>query len=112
MNTISRDELKAKMDRRDSFRLVEALSPEQFQQWHLPGAINIPMGRVSALAPTLLPDQAQEIVVYCGGPECQASSQVARALTALGYRNVLVYHGGKEEWQASGYPVEQFAHSH
>jgi rhodanese-related sulfurtransferase len=62
---ISRDELKAKIDRGDDFALVEALSEESYRDWHLPGAINIPADRVNELAPRLVPDRNAEIVVYC-----------------------------------------------
>jgi rhodanese-related sulfurtransferase len=66
--TISRDELKAKIDRGDSFTLVEALPEAKYQSGHLPGAINLPPDKVRQLAPTLLPDKSAEVVVYCGGP--------------------------------------------
>lgn len=62
---ITRDELKAKMDRRDDFALVETLPVEYFRHTHLPGAINLPPDRVAELAPTLLPDKRADIVVYC-----------------------------------------------
>jgi hypothetical protein len=39
--TISKDELKAKMDRGDNFFLVEALEEKYYQRSHLPGAINL-----------------------------------------------------------------------
>jgi rhodanese-related sulfurtransferase len=68
MKTISRDELKAKMDRKDDFVLVEALAKATYDHAHLPGAINIPPDHVAALAPTLLPDQNADIVVYCASP--------------------------------------------
>jgi len=66
--TISRDELKGKIDRGGKFQLVETLPPTAFHHAHLPGAINLPPDRVSELAPTLLPDKAAEIVVYCASP--------------------------------------------
>jgi hypothetical protein len=66
--TISREELKAKIDRHDPFILAEVLTPGQYERAHLPGAVNLPPDRVTALAATLLPDKHQEIVVYCGGP--------------------------------------------
>lgn len=65
LRTISRDELKRKIDRGDKFRLVETLAPEKFRHSHLPGAINLPWNRVEELAPTLLPDKNAEIVTYC-----------------------------------------------
>jgi rhodanese-related sulfurtransferase len=39
---ISREELKAKMDRGESFVLVDALGTEHYESSHLPGAINLP----------------------------------------------------------------------
>lgn len=66
--TISRDELKAKLDRGDDFYLVEALPEETYRRSHLPGAINIPTDRVEELAPRLLPDKRADIVVYCMKP--------------------------------------------
>ena len=60
--TISREELKEKMDRGDDFVLVETLPDAAFRRQHLPGAINLEdMDRVS----TLLPDKEAEIIVYC-----------------------------------------------
>ena len=63
--TISRTELKQKLDRGDKFTLVETLSPTNYQHAHLPGAINLPPDQVRERARTLLPDQNAEIVVYC-----------------------------------------------
>src|SRR5215216_5652482 len=45
---ISREELKAKMDRGDDFGLVETLAEEHYELTHLPGAINLPPGQPSA----------------------------------------------------------------
>ena len=66
--TISRDELKEKIDRGDDFLLVETLPTVAFQHAHLPGALNLPPDRVTELASTLLPDKSAEIVVYCANP--------------------------------------------
>jgi rhodanese-related sulfurtransferase len=63
--TITREEMKAKIDREDDFRLVEALPEFLYARVHLPGALNIPPDRVRELAPSLLPDKHTEIVVYC-----------------------------------------------
>ena len=66
--TITRDELKEKIDRGDKFALVETLAPVAYQHAHLPGAINLPPDQVKELVPTLLPDKTAEIVVYCASP--------------------------------------------
>jgi rhodanese-related sulfurtransferase len=68
MEAISREELKAKMDRGETFTLVETLGEVAYHHAHLPGAINLPPDRVRELAPTLLPDKSAEIIVYCTSP--------------------------------------------
>jgi rhodanese-related sulfurtransferase len=66
--TISRDELKEKIDREDDFRLVETLPATAYHHNHLPGAINLPPDSVTTLASQILPDRSAEIVVYCASP--------------------------------------------
>ncbi len=66
--TISRDELKEKIDRGDSFTLVETLPATAYQHAHLPAAINLPPDEVGQLAAKLLPDTQADIVVYCASP--------------------------------------------
>ena len=62
---IGRDELKAKMDRGDTVVLLEVLAPRYYRHSHLPGALNLPPGKVAEMAPDLLPDKNAEIVLYC-----------------------------------------------
>ncbi|MCA1635708.1 MAG: rhodanese-like domain-containing protein [Acidobacteria bacterium] len=66
--TISRDELKEKIDRGDKFQLVETLPLTAYAHAHLPGAVNLPPEKVNELAPTLLPDKGVVIIVYCASP--------------------------------------------
>ena len=65
VGTITREELKSKMDRGEAFALVEALPEEYYRRSHLPGAVNIPADRVRDLAPALLPDRNREVITYC-----------------------------------------------
>jgi rhodanese-related sulfurtransferase len=62
---IDRDELRAKMNRGDPFILLEVLAPPYYRHSHLPGALNLPPGKVAEMAPDLLPDKEVEIVLYC-----------------------------------------------
>jgi len=66
--TISRDELKRKIDRAELFLLVETLPAAAYHHAHLPGAINLAPDQVTQLAPTILPDKTADIVVYCAKP--------------------------------------------
>jgi len=63
--TISTEDLKAKLDRKDAIKVVETLAPERYREAHIPGALNIPPEQIKELAPQLLPDKGAEIVTYC-----------------------------------------------
>ena len=67
--TISRDELREKIERGDDFVLVETLPEDAYRQRHLPGAVNLAGmedEEIAAAAAELLPDRGADIVVYCG----------------------------------------------
>ena len=66
--TISRDELKLKIDSGEQFVLVETLPAATYHHAHLPAAINLPPDQIKQLAPKLLPNKAADIVVYCASP--------------------------------------------
>lgn len=102
---ITREDLKAKMDRGDDFVLVDALGPDHYASSHLPGAVNLPYEFVDD-AEEVLPNKGAEIVVYCMSTLCSASGEEARELTEMGYENVLHYAGGKRDWMRAGLPVE------
>jgi rhodanese-related sulfurtransferase len=106
MREITRDELLAKIRGDEEFVLVDALAPISFAASHLPGAINLPPTWVEERAAAKIPNLAAEIVVYCSGVTCDSSLLVAKALAALGYRNLAHYSGGKEDWVAAGLPLE------
>ena len=62
MKTISREELKEKIERGDNFVLLEVLSEASYNQAHLPGAIRF---HDVNLTPEILPDRSALIVAYC-----------------------------------------------
>ena len=62
VKTISREDLKEKIDRGDDFVLLEVLSEASYNRAHLPGAIRFQnMGMI----PDLLTDKSTEVVAYC-----------------------------------------------
>jgi rhodanese-related sulfurtransferase len=64
--TISRDDLKRKIDAGEDFVLAEILPEDAYATGHLPGAVNLPGDQLAELAPTLIPDKGSDVVVYCG----------------------------------------------
>jgi rhodanese-related sulfurtransferase len=102
---ITREDLKAKMDRGDRFVLVDALSQGHYASSHLPGAVNLPYEFVDE-AEKVLSDKSADIIVYCMNVDCEASRLEARELVGMGYANVRHYAAGKQDWIRAGLPVE------
>lgn len=105
IRTIDRDAVLARIDGGQAV-LLEALPAMYHEDAHLPGARNMPHDRVDDLAAHLIPDKDSEVIVYCANTACQNSLQAARRLVALGYRNVLDYEAGKQDWIEAGLPTE------
>jgi len=104
--TISREELRTRLSSTNRPVLVEALPEKYYVAQHLPGALHLPHDRVDALAATVLAEKSAQIVVYCANRQCQNSHIAARRLAALGYTDVSVYAGGKQDWEEAGLPFE------
>lgn len=107
IRTITRDEVKRKIDDGDDFVLLEALSREKFEKGHLPNARPLPPEKAKEKAPQLIPNEETPVVVYCSGPDCDASLKTARTLHEMGYENVWRYEGGKADWKQAGYQLVQ-----
>lgn len=106
MMVMTRDEVKAKMDK-GYVMVIDVLSPEQYQEYHLPQAANVPFGdqfeeRIQQVAP----NKDQAIIVYCMDEKCNASSKAADKLSLMGYMEVYDYEAGKKDWKEAGLPVE------
>ena len=96
---ITRNELQARLGANPALVLLEALPEKYYSDWHLPGARHFPHDQARTLAPSVVPDKAAEIVVYCASRTCQNSHIAANVLNQIGYGNVAVYAGGKEDWK-------------
>ena len=109
VRSIDRAALVTKLASQSPPRLVEALPEKYYRDWHLPGALHLPLDEVESRATTVLPDKDAEVVVYCASATCRNSDAAARRLGLLGYRNVAVYFGGKRDWQDAGLLIERDA---
>jgi rhodanese-related sulfurtransferase len=79
------------------FVLLDVRSPESFRKGHIPGAVNLPHGK---LVDRNLQQYAPEtlFVVYCAGPHCNGADRGARRIASLG-RLVKKMIGGIEGWK-------------
>jgi|Deesub1362A_J573_1020465.scaffolds.fasta_scaffold00050_145 rhodanese-related sulfurtransferase len=105
MKTITRDELKNKMESGEDFILVDVRVKESYELEHLPGAINIPLEEIDDGVESIL-DKNKEIVVYCSSFECERSPTAAKKLAEMGF-NVSDFAGGLADWRDGGYPTEE-----
>lgn len=85
------------------FHVVDARSPAAYAAAHVPGAISLPYRLIREEAVAGLP--AGLLVVYCWGPGCNAATNAAARLAALG-RPVKEMLGGFEYWVREGHPLE------
>ena len=102
---ITAEELKKKIDNKEDFHLIEVLIPELYDQWHIPGVINIPADDMKEIAPGKL-KKDEEIIVYCRSLTCGASDRAAATLEEMEYKDITIFRGGKKEWEEEGFPIE------
>jgi rhodanese-related sulfurtransferase len=102
VRTIDRDELKAKLDRGDRFRLIMALNRWAYDAKHIPGSLHF--DKPEELYAAVQPDD--EVVVYCSHVDCLSSVALYRDLIRRGYGNVRRYSGGLLDWEDAGLPLE------
>jgi rhodanese-related sulfurtransferase len=97
-------EVKQRLDRGDSFHLVDVREESEWNRKHLPKAIHLGKGIIERDIEVKIPDLNAEIVLYCGGGF--RSALAADNLQKMGYTNVISMDGGFREWSEAGYPLE------
>ena len=104
--SITREQIKYKLESNESITLVETLPKKYFVAKHLPGAINIPHDEIQEKAARLLTDKNAFIIVYCANTECKNSRIAKSTLLQMGYINVYEYVEGKQDWLEADLPIE------
>src|SRR5882672_7666260 len=91
---ISAKELKAKIDGKEKFVLVDVREPHEYQIAKIPGSKLIPLGEVMQRAREL--DTADDIVVHCrsGG----RSAKAIQTLQKMGFKRLRNLKGGVLAW--------------
>jgi rhodanese-related sulfurtransferase len=83
------------------FVLLDVRQPDVFKNGHVPGAVNLPHGKIVEATLAEYPDETV-FVVYCAGPHCNGADKAALRLARLG-RPVKKMIGGMEGWKADGF---------
>jgi rhodanese-related sulfurtransferase/DNA-binding transcriptional ArsR family regulator len=104
MEPVSRSDLLSRMKKGD-VQVLDVRPEDEFALAHLPGAINIPLGKLKRKLAML--DSKKEIVAYCRGPWCILSFEAVAVLRAKGFR-VRRLEDGLPEWRAANLPTNRF----
>lgn len=83
------------------FVLLDVRSPAMFAKGHVPGAINLPHGKIIASKLKAWPEETM-FVTYCAGPHCNGAARGALRLATLG-RPVKLMAGGITGWIDEGF---------
>lgn len=92
------------------FVLLDVRSPSLFAKGHVPGAINLPHGKIIGSKMAAWPESTL-FVTYCAGPHCNGAARGALRLAQLG-RPVKIMAGGITGWVDEGFELvseEQYA---
>lgn len=85
---------------------VDARNDDAYQRGHIPGAYQLDHYRLERYLPDVLPpcQNAEKIVVYCNGGDCEDSKLAAADLMDNGIdpNRIFVYIGGVVAWKADG----------
>ena len=92
---ITMDEAVAMMEEEEGYIILDVRTAAEFDEKHIPGAINIPNEAIGTDAIPELPDKDQLILVYCRSGN--RSKQASEKLVKLGYTNVVEF-GGIIDW--------------
>ncbi|CAA2101076.1 hypothetical protein MBUL_00994 [Methylobacterium bullatum] len=83
------------------FVLLDVRGPALFAAGHVPGAINLPHGKIVRSKLEQWPEHTV-FVTYCAGPHCNGAARGALRLAELG-RPVKIMAGGITGWLDEGF---------
>ena len=92
---ITAKEAKEIMDTEEGYIILDVRTQEEYDEGHIPGAIQISHEEIAEKAEEVLTDKDQLILVYCRSG--RRSKIAAEALAELGYTNIKEF-GGIIDW--------------
>ncbi len=92
------------LGKNENMVVVDTRQPYGFEKEHIPSAINLPHGKMTAESTKRL-DKTRTYVCYCDGIGCNASTKGALKMTRLGFK-VKELIGGIKWWKLDGYATE------
>ena len=111
VKSIDIETFKAALDNKEDVTILDVRLPEEYDEGHIPGAINIPRGFLEfkiwnqVVGFPEKTDTTKKIYVYCG--LCTRSALATKSLQELGFTNAVLVDMKLAEWKKAGYPIEK-----
>ncbi len=88
--------------------LIDARSVKEYQQGHIPGAINIPYESMEKYI-TKIDSLSRDnwVVCFCDGPPCDLGELLANELFGMGFPKVAIFQAGMNEWKKQNGKIEK-----
>jgi rhodanese-related sulfurtransferase/biotin operon repressor len=102
LEPIQADELLARA-REGLVTVIDVRPPQEYDQGHLVGALNVPLDQLENRLGELPKDR--EVVAYCRGPWCVLSFEAVSRLREAGFRARRL-QDGLPEWRRAGLPID------
>ena len=103
---VTSEETKAMIDWQEpGLVIIDARTPEEYQQVHIKGAVNVPWPLLEKDPTALAFPKDAKLVFYCNGFKCGKSPKAARLAATLGYRNLYVMSEGMPAWEEKGFAI-------
>jgi rhodanese-related sulfurtransferase len=108
---IDATELDEMIENHEDVLIVDVREADEFEQGHIPGALNVPRGLLEGAAD---PNYKHRVDILCAAHErtvilyCQTggrSAMAADTLNQMGFAKAWNLAGGIELWDAEGLPV-------
>ena len=98
-------EVASRLQRGDKFHFIDVREDDEWRAGRIPGAIHLGKGVIERDIEGKIPNQGDEIILYCGGG--YRSALAAEALQKMGYTQVASMDGGIRGWRDAKLPEEK-----
>lgn len=83
------------MENEKDYIILDVRTEQEFEEQHIPNAINVPNETIGTKEISELPDKEQLLMVYCRSGN--RSKQASEKLVEIGYSNIVEF-GGIKDW--------------
>ena len=91
-----------------SVPFIDVRNERHYARGHISGAVNLRLGNGAFNESSLaeVADKDQEVVLYCNGHSCIASSEACKKAVSWGWEKIYYFRDGYPGWKAAVYSSE------